>query len=122
MITNIMRITLNVSDQNAAREFWVDKLDFQVMNDVKMDQNHWLEVAPPNCSTRFVLYEKKAVKTKQHDAPAVILSCTHLGDTRKTLMKRGVEMEDIITMPYGQMCVFYDPDHNAFMLREDKNG
>lgn len=121
MVTNIVRITLMVRDQKAAREFWVNKLGFQVMVDVEMNDSHWLEVAPPNSPTRFVLYEKKNIKQRKDNSPSVILSCLHLGDTRKTLTQRGVEMDEIITMPYGQMCVFYDPDHNAYMLREDQN-
>lgn len=121
MITNIMRITLTVSDQNIARDFWVNKLGFQVMTDIAMNDSHWLEVAPPNSSTHFVLYEKKNIKQAKASHPSVILSCLHLGDTRKTLVQRGVKMDEIITMPYGQMCVFYDPDHHAYMLREDQN-
>ena len=40
MVTNIVRITLMVRDQKAAREFWVNKLGFQVMVDVEMNDSH----------------------------------------------------------------------------------
>lgn len=122
MIKNVMRITINVTDQKEAREFWVDKLGFQVMAEIALEHGQWLEVAPHGSPTRFVLYETKARKAVKNDHPNVIFSCSHLGELRKKLIQCGVEMEEIITMPYGLMCVFYDPDHTPYMLREDLNG
>lgn len=125
MITNISRVTLFVNDQQKAREFWVNKMGFHVVNELKMEQGKWLEVAPPNSAVRFVLYDKELMKKQNPQAiithPSLILSTLHLGNTRKTLKERDVEVEDIITMPYGSMCTFYDPDGNAYLLREDKN-
>lgn len=124
MITNISRITLFVNDQKKAKDFWVDKMGFHVAAQQKLEQGEWLEVAPPNGEVRFVLYDKDLMKKQNSQAitahPSLILSTLHLGNTRKILKERGVDIEEIITMPYGSMCTFYDPDGNAYLLREDK--
>ena len=125
MITNISRITLFVNDQQKAKDFWVKQMGFHVVEEQPMEQGKWLEVAPPDSAVRFVLYEKELMKKQNPQAitahPSLILSALHLGNTRKILKERNVEIEEIITMPYGSMCTFYDPDGNAYLLREDKN-
>lgn len=124
MITHISRITLYVKDQQAAKKFWVENMGFHVVTEQAMNESFWLEVAPPNSETRFVLYEESLMKRQNPNAntshPSLILSTLHLDDTHKTLKERGVKVDDIITMPYGRMCVLYDPDGNTYLLREDK--
>lgn len=124
MITHISRITLYVKNQQEAKKFWIESMGFHVVNEQPMGESNWLEVAPPNSETRFVLYDESLMKHQNPNAntshPSLILSTLHLGDTHKTLKERGVKIDDIITMPYGQMCVFYDPDDHAYMLREDQ--
>ena len=116
MITNISRITLFVDDQQQAKDFWVKKMGFHVVEEQKLERGKWLEVAPPNSSVRFVLYDKELMKQQNPQAitthPSLILSTLHLGNTRKILKERDVDIEEIITMPYGSMCTFYDPDGN----------
>lgn len=124
MITHISRITLYVNDQETAKCFWVEKMGFQVVQEQPMGESFWIEVAPPNSNTKFVLYDKELMKRQNAKAevahPSLILSTLHLGETHKKLQEKGVQIEDIITMPYGSMCVFYDPDGNSYLLREDK--
>lgn len=125
MITNISRVTLFVDNQQQARDFWVKKMGFHVVAEQKLEQGKWLEVAPPNSAVSFVLYDKNLMKKQNPQAitthPSLILSTLHLGNTRKTLKERDVDIEEIVTMPYGSMCTFYDPDGNAYLLREDKH-
>lgn len=124
MITNISRITLYVKDQEEAKLFWVQKMGFEIVHEETMGESFWIEVGPHNSNTRFVLYDKALMKRQNEQAnvahPSLILSCLHLDLTHKTLKERGVTVEDIITMPYGSMFVFYDPDGNAYLVREDK--
>jgi len=124
MITNISRITLFVNDQQEAKRFWVEKMGFHVVEERAMEGVKWLEVAPPNSQISFLLYDKGLMKKQNPQAitthPSLILSTLHLGNTRKMLKERDVDIEEIITMPYGTMCTFYDPEGNAYMLREDK--
>lgn len=124
MITQISRITLYVNDQAEAKHFWVEQMGFQIVHEEAMGESFWIEVAPTNQATRFVLYDKALMKRQNPKSdvshPSLILSTLHLSQTHQKLKENGVKIEDILTMPYGSMCVFYDPDDHAYLLREDK--
>src|SRR5947209_1775765 len=46
MIQRLSHTTLFVTDQDAAREFYVDKLGFELRMDQKMGEFRWLTVGP----------------------------------------------------------------------------
>ena len=48
MITKLTHTTVWVLDQDAARDFYTDKLGFAVNTDERMDGFRWLTVSPPN--------------------------------------------------------------------------
>jgi catechol 2,3-dioxygenase-like lactoylglutathione lyase family enzyme len=48
MITKLSHTTIWVLDQDEAREFYTDKLGFEVNTDERMDGFRWLTVSPPN--------------------------------------------------------------------------
>ena len=55
-LSNIGVAMFVVSDQDAARAFYTDKLGFELRADVRYgehDERRWLEVAPPGSSARL---------------------------------------------------------------------
>ena len=60
MINKIGKITLYVNNQEDAKLFWTEKLNFVVTYEKEMGPNmKWVEVAPSkNEFTTFVLYDK----------------------------------------------------------------
>jgi catechol 2,3-dioxygenase-like lactoylglutathione lyase family enzyme len=57
-LTNIGVAMFTVSDQDAARDWYVEKLGFEVRADVRFGENEeyrWLEVAPPGSTARLAL-------------------------------------------------------------------
>lgn len=57
-ITNIGVAMFTVSDQDAARDWYVEKLGFEVRADVRFGESgdyRWLEVAPPGSTARLAL-------------------------------------------------------------------
>lgn len=59
MITAVDFVSVNVSDQDRAKRFYVDVLGFEEVTDVAMgdpDGPRWIEVRPPGGSTRVVLF------------------------------------------------------------------
>lgn len=126
MINQIGKITIYVNDQEEAKKFWTEKLNFVVKFEAQMGPNMtWLEVGPSeDAFTTFVLYNKKMMEMQNPSAnvghPSVLLSTTDIETAHSKMKENGVEAEEIMSMPYGKMFVFKDQDGNNYVLREDK--
>src|SRR5260370_16955242 len=56
MFTKIGTISVGVSDQDKALDFYVNKLGFEKIDDQPMSETErWLEVAPPGAQTHIML-------------------------------------------------------------------
>jgi len=126
MINKIGKITVYVNDQEEAKKFWTEKMDFVVSFEQQMGPGFtWLEVSPNNHAiTSFVLYNKQVMKQQSPETnvehPSVLLSTVDVESAHKKMKANGVEVEAIMNMPYGKMFSFKDQDGNAYILREDK--
>jgi predicted enzyme related to lactoylglutathione lyase len=126
MINKIGKITLYVNNQEEAKKFWTEKLDFVVKLEQPMGSNmKWLEVAPSESEfTTFILYDKNLMMAQNPATnvghPSILLSTTDIDNTYNKMKERGVEVGELMNMPYGKMFNFKDQDGNEFMLREDK--
>lgn len=126
MINNISKITIYVQNQEEAKNFWVNKLQFIVKFEQQMGPNmKWIEVAPSeNSQTTFVLYDKNMMKTQNPNTnvehPSIILSTNNLDKAYAEMKKNLVEVGELMEMPYGRMFSFKDLENNDYLLREDK--
>lgn len=126
MINKIGKITLYVNNQEEAKKFWTEKLNFIVKFEQPMGPNmKWLEVGPSESEfTTFVLYEKKVMMAQNPSAnvahPNILLSTTDIENSYNQMKDKGVEVGQLMKMPYGSMFSFKDQDGNEYLLREDK--
>ena len=119
MITNISLITLYVTDQDKARDFYVEKLGFEKRMDVPYGEGQrWLEVAPPGAATSVAI-----VPPREGDPTGID---THTAFTTEDidadhadLRARGVDVdEEIMRMgdPVPPMFFVRDQDSNQFLI------
>jgi len=126
MINKIGKITLYVNNQEEAKKFWTEKLNFVVKDEQTMGPNmKWLEVGPNNEEfTTFVLYDKNLMLTQNPSAnvshPSIILSTNDIEYAYNKMKENGVEVGELMNMPYGKMFSFKDQDGNEYLLREDR--
>lgn len=126
MINQIGKITIYVNDQEEAKKFWTEQLNFVVKFEAQMGPGMtWLEVGPSeDAFTTFVLYNKKMMEMQNPSTsvahPSILLSTTDIEAAHSKMKENGVEVEGIMTMPYGKMFAFKDQDGNNYLLREDK--
>lgn len=122
MINKIGKITLYVENQETAKDFWTEKLNFSI-SEKSIGATKWIEVFPKNEFTSFVLYDKNIMKQYNPNLcvehPSIILSTNNIEKSHKEMKKKGIEVEDIMSMPYGKMFSFKDQDGNSYLLRED---
>ncbi|HSQ34107.1 MAG TPA: VOC family protein [Peptostreptococcaceae bacterium] len=126
MINKIGKITLYVNNQDDAKKFWTEKLNFVVKFEQQMGPNmKWLEVGPSESEfTTFILYDKNAMKSQNPSTnvehPSILLSTTDIESSYNQMKENGVEVGELMIMPYGKMFSFKDQDGDDYMLREDK--
>lgn len=126
MINKISKITLYVNNQDEAKLFWTNKINFIVKLEQSMGgEMKWLEVGPKESrETTFILYDKKLMMAQNPSAnvshPSVILSTNDIENTYNKMKIKAVDVGELMTMPYGKMFSFKDQDGNEFLLREDK--
>jgi lactoylglutathione lyase len=85
----------------------------------------WVEVGPSeNEFTTFVLYDKNLMKAQNKEAnvlhPSIILSTSDIDSAYNEIKANGVEVGELMKMPYGSMFSFKDQDGNEYLLREDR--
>jgi catechol 2,3-dioxygenase-like lactoylglutathione lyase family enzyme len=117
-ITKVQLFSLPVSDQDRSRDFYVDVLGFELVDDTQMGPDmRWVQVAPPDSSTSITLVTwfptMPAGSTK-----GTVLETDDLDGDVAVLEGRGVRIEgDIQEMPWGRFVTFDDPDGNGIVLQ-----
>ncbi|MBX9974658.1 VOC family protein [Cytobacillus firmus] len=125
MINKIGKITVYVEDQEQAKDFWLNKMGFVLKLEQPMGPNaSWIEVGPSDDEfTTLVLYSKAAMEQQNPSAvahPSILFSTADIEAAYEQMKQNGVEVEDMLKMPFGTMFTFKDQDGNNYLLREDK--
>lgn len=126
MIKKVGKITIYTNNQDEAIKFWTEKMNFVIKFQQDMGPNmKWVEVGPSEDEfTTFVIYDKNMMLKQNPNAnvshPSVILSTDSIEDTYNELKENGVELGQLMIMPYGKMFSFKDLDNNEYLVREDK--
>lgn len=141
MITRLTHNSVYVLDQDRAKEFYTQKLGFELCNDLVMDEGfegggqgfRWLTVSPPGQpEVQFILADCRMGHSPENaeELRALVakgaLGVGVLGtdDCHKTyreLSERGVEfISEPAERPYGIEATFRDDSGNMFSLTEAK--
>jgi catechol 2,3-dioxygenase-like lactoylglutathione lyase family enzyme len=112
-------VSVPVSDQDRAKEFYVDKLGFELIrDDDSVPGLRWLQVAPRAGGTSLSLV------TWFETMPAgslrgLVLVSDDLERDCDRLAKRGVEFErPLQEQAWGREAVILDPDGNSLVLQQ----
>jgi predicted enzyme related to lactoylglutathione lyase len=121
MITRIQSVTLYVSNQDAAKAFYTQKLGFAVRLDAPMSPgSRWVELAPGTGETSLVLMQP-AAEMPGHDLAksmigtwaTFIFAVDDINATYEELKARGVEFQDAPSrQDWGWWATIKDPDGN----------
>ena len=130
MLTNVGTITVQVSDQDKALEFYTQKLGFEKRMDQPMGPGQrWIEVGPPGAQTRILLYKAtpempgadsyEAAQASIGTSTSMVLEVDDILSTFAELKANGVRIVDEPThQPYGWWGVFADQDDNTYGVHQ----
>jgi catechol 2,3-dioxygenase-like lactoylglutathione lyase family enzyme len=118
MIKAVKFVSIPVTDQDRALEFYTGKLGFRVITDSPFDATQrWIELGIPRADTRLVLFSAHG----QEKMIGGFMNITFMADdvvaTANQLKGRGVEfVQDPKKTDWGTAAIFKDVDGNVFVL------
>jgi catechol 2,3-dioxygenase-like lactoylglutathione lyase family enzyme len=119
MIDDVQVVSVPVSDQQRAKNFYVDILGFELREDrLWAEGMRWVEVAPESSSTSLSLvtwFEAMPPGSLQ----GLVVATDDIRRTHEELVARGVLFDFLPReLPGGSQAVFRDPDGNGLVLWE----
>ncbi|MCF6509516.1 VOC family protein [Blastococcus sp. MG754426] len=135
MLKTISITQIYVPDQDAALDFYVGKLGFEVQADMDFGPMRWLTVNLPGQPDRAVLLEKPGAPAMSEETAAQVrdlvskgaagghlfFTCDDAYRTHAELKERGVEItEEPVDQPYGIDFGLRDPFGNHLRIAQMK--
>jgi predicted enzyme related to lactoylglutathione lyase len=118
MIKAVKFVSVYVSDQDAALDFYTTRLGFTIVTDQPFGpDSRWIELKIPGAETGIVIVRPMR---PEHQVGVFMNMAFVADDVRKTydeLSARGVQFrQPPQTEPWGTSAIFDDPDGNSFVL------
>ncbi|MGE5673042.1 MAG: VOC family protein [Mycobacterium leprae] len=133
MITGVDLVTVVVRDQDAALQFFTDKLGFRLKTDFRMGPEgpRWISILPPtDRGPQLILFDPRGFMPPEAaeemlgligKMPGLVLGAD---DCRKTVAELEAKGVKILRQPqeerHGIEAVFADVDGNAYVLVEPR--
>jgi catechol 2,3-dioxygenase-like lactoylglutathione lyase family enzyme len=115
----IQVVSVPVSDQDKAKEFYSGVLGMEVLQDMRMDENsRWVQLQPRGGEASLTLV------TWFPSMPAgslkgLVLETDDLEGTIAEMASKGFAIDaEIDVQPWGRFVSFDDPDGNGIVLRQ----
>jgi catechol 2,3-dioxygenase-like lactoylglutathione lyase family enzyme len=110
-------VSVPVSDQEQAKEFYVDTLGFELLVDNTWREGmRWSEVSPQNSATSLMLVTWAAGMLPGMYR-VIVLATEDIQAIHDELLAKGIDFELPPTdTPRGTQAMFRDPDGNALLL------
>lgn len=115
-ITHVQLLSVPVSDQDRAKNFYVNTLGFELRRDNPMGEDaRWVEVAPKGAETSITLVTWFPAMPPG-SLTGLVLQTGDIDGDCASLGEAGVELEGPNDAPWGRQAVIKDPDGNGIVL------
>jgi catechol 2,3-dioxygenase-like lactoylglutathione lyase family enzyme len=117
-ISQVQLFSLPVTNQDRARDFYVDTLGFELIADTSMGPDQrWVQVRPPGSGTSITLVTWFPTMPAG-SVKGTVLETDNLDGDVTALRSRGVVIDaGIQEAPWGRFVTFDDPDGNGLILQ-----
>ncbi|MDQ0189753.1 VOC family protein [Alicyclobacillus cycloheptanicus] len=112
-------VSIPVTDQDRALQFYTEKLGFDVVTDQAFGNGmRWIQLKPPGAETDVVLFTPPGQENRIGGYQNIAFTCEDVVGTCHTLKARGVVfVKEPERANWGGMeAIFQDPDGNTFVL------
>ena len=127
MIKDVPLVGIFVNDQEAALEFYTDKLGLEKVQDEPYGESgaRWITVSPAEMEIRIVLKKaekehEKAMVGRSDGAPILTLGTDDIHATHERLRERGVRfLGEPYRHPCGVGALLLDQDGSPILLHQE---
>ncbi|GGN65047.1 hypothetical protein GCM10010112_25910 [Actinoplanes lobatus] len=122
MLINLMYVTINVTDQDRALEFYTGGLGLEKRIDHPGPEGRFLTVGVPGSPVQLLLWPYPAAAGNPGTPSPVFLESDDLRKDFEAMRGRGVAFEgEPADYPFGIRIEAIDPDGNRIALREPRS-
>src|ERR671915_2321811 len=129
MIKDVPLTGIFVNDQEAALDFYTNKLGLKKLQDEPYGEGaRWITVSPAGSGTRIVLKKaehdhEKAMVGRSDGAPVLTLGTDDVRAAYEELRARGVRfLGEPYRYPWGLAAILLDQDGNPVLLQQEESG
>ncbi|HYM24328.1 MAG TPA: VOC family protein [Vicinamibacterales bacterium] len=118
MIKQIKFVSVPVTDQDRALDFYTKKLGMRVVTDAPFSgDQRWIELAIPRADTRVVLFTPEEHRKMIGGFMNISFMADDVEATVRELKARGVTFtQEPQKADWGTFAMFQDPDGNKFLV------
>jgi predicted enzyme related to lactoylglutathione lyase len=118
MIKAVKFVSIFVSDQDRALQFYTEQLGFSIVTDQPMGEDaRWIELRIPGADTGVVIVKPMMPEQKVGGFQPMVFGTDDVQKTYDLLVGRGVTFsQPPRTEGWGTSAIFSDPDGNVFVL------
>ena len=111
-------IAIPVSDVDAAKAFYVDRVGFHEDNDATVsDELRFVQLTPPG-SACSISMGTGLTDAEPGSARGLQLVVQDIHAAHAELAGRGVDVSEVDVQPWGSFVTFSDPDGNSWAVQE----
>jgi predicted enzyme related to lactoylglutathione lyase len=110
-------IAVPVSDPDRAKEFYGEKVGFNVDQDHTLPDLRFIQCTPPG-SACSIAFGKGLTEKEPGSLDGLQLVVEDADAARADLAGRGVDVSEVQEFPWGRFVFFKDPDGNSWAVQQ----
>lgn len=123
MIQRLDEVMLYVNDQESAKAFWTEKLDFVVTSDTEQHGMRTIVLRPSSdAQTAIVLHNKQKIQSLDlgisTQTPSLMFATKDIDQLYQDYQDKGITVGDLVDMPQGRVFNFADDENNYFAVKQ----
>ena len=111
-------VAVPVSDVDAAKAFYTEKVGFNADHDHRVgDEIRFVQLTPPGSACSIAI-GTGIIDTPPGSVQGLQLVVSDINAARAQLLERGVEASGVEEFPWGSFVFFNDPDGNGWAVQQ----